>query len=137
MEMTPHAESAYRIVVASPWERPLGRLWAFGLRDPLPDIPVPLREGEQEAVIPLGNLLAERYDAARYDYRIDYDQPPPEPPLPDEEVEWLREWLEARRQQEAREAVDGARPESAASPAADDRIDPATSHGVSSPSGKA
>lgn len=93
MEMTPRPEEAYRIVVAVPWERRLARLYAFSLREPLPEIHVPLRQGEPEAVLSLGKLLGERYDAARYDLRLDYRQPVPEPPLPPEDAAWVEALL--------------------------------------------
>jgi hypothetical protein len=89
MPLRPVPTALYRIVVAPSWERWRARLWAFGLRSLLPDVPVPLREREKEAVVPLGKLLAELYDRARYDLRLDYRQPPPEPPLSPEDTNWV------------------------------------------------
>jgi hypothetical protein len=88
MEMSPRPATLYRILVAPIWTRPEARLWAFRLHSLLPEIPVPLREREKEASIPLGKLLAELYDRARYDLRLGYGQPPPEPPLSPEDAEW-------------------------------------------------
>jgi Protein of unknown function (DUF4058) len=88
MEVTPRPTEEYRVLVARPWERPAAQLWAFNVRDLLPEVPAPLRRGEPEAVIPLGKLLAEAYDRARYDLRLDYRQPPPAPPLTAEDAAW-------------------------------------------------
>jgi hypothetical protein len=49
MEMTAQPAEAYRVLVARPWERPAGQLWAVNVRDLLPEVPVPLRGGEPEA----------------------------------------------------------------------------------------
>jgi hypothetical protein len=89
MEMTPRPTEAYRVLVARRWEQPNALLWAFNVRDEIPDVPAPLREGEPEAVIPLGTLLAERYDRARYDLRLKYGEPPPEPPLSAEDAAFV------------------------------------------------
>jgi hypothetical protein len=112
MEMTPRPTEAYRILVARHWNYPHAHLWAFNVRDVLPSVPTPLRQDEQEAVIPLGKLLAERYDRARYDLRLDYQQPPPEPPLSKEDAAWVAALLATRAAADehaagAGEATDG------------------------------
>lgn len=43
---------------------------AFGLRDPIPLFPVPLREGDVEPIANIGLLLQEIYAEGRYDLRI-------------------------------------------------------------------
>jgi hypothetical protein len=96
MAMEPVPQSDYRIVVSAAWERPTGRLFRFSLRDPIPEVPVPLREGEQEARLSLAALLTEIYDRARYDLSVDYHQPPPEPSLSREDDIWVDELLRAR-----------------------------------------
>lgn len=95
MEMTPQPSEAYRVLVARPWERPTAQLWAFNVRDLLPEVPVPLRQGEPEAVIPLGELLAAAYHRARYDLRLDYRQLPPAPSLTAEDAAWAESLLAA------------------------------------------
>jgi hypothetical protein len=93
MEMEPLPKSDYRVLVGCGWARPQARLYAFNLRQALPVVPVPLSEGEQEAQLPLGQLLAELYDEARYDLRVDYRSVPPEPPLSPDDATWLAELL--------------------------------------------
>jgi hypothetical protein len=103
MEMSPRPEELYRILVAPSWERPRARLWALGLRSLLPDVPVPLREREKEAGIPLGKLLPELYDRARYDLRLDYRQPVPDPALPPEDAAWVEALLQEKGRRPATE----------------------------------
>jgi hypothetical protein len=100
MAMAPLPASDYRILVAPEWERPGARLYAFGIREPITEITVPLREGETEARLALGELLGQVYERARYDLRLDYRADPPEPQLAAEDAEWLAERLgEARQSQ--------------------------------------
>jgi Protein of unknown function (DUF4058) len=87
MEMQPPPQGDYCILVGAGWERPRARLYACSIRQALPEVPVPLRRGEQEARLPLGKLLADIYARAYYDLRLDYRQPP-EPPLAPPDAAW-------------------------------------------------
>ena len=95
MEMQPSPKADYRILVRAGWERPHARLYTCSVRHPLPEVPVPLRRGELEARLQLSGLLADMYDRARYDLRVDYRQPP-EPPLSPPDAAWADELLRAR-----------------------------------------
>jgi hypothetical protein len=64
-------------------------LWPVTLQDTLPTIPVPLREGDLDAVLELQAVLNAIYDEAGYDLSIDYTQPPPPPVLSDADIEWM------------------------------------------------
>lgn len=70
--------------------RPRGEVFSWGLRDPLPVIPLPLRDEDVE--LDLGLALTRAYDEGGYDVEIDYDRPP-EPPLPVEDQAWAGELL--------------------------------------------
>lgn len=59
------------------------------LQDTLPTIPVPLREGDPDAVLELQAVLNAIYDEAGYDLSIDYTQSPPPPALSDTDTEWM------------------------------------------------
>lgn len=87
MAMKPLPMSDYRILVRAGWEGYRARLYAFSVRQPIPEVPVPLRYGEKEARLALGRLLGEIYDRARYDLSVEYRQPP-EPPLSPEDALW-------------------------------------------------
>lgn len=93
--MKPVPKSFYRILVRRGWEGNKGTLYAFGLRHPIPEIPVPLRQGEKEAKLNLNLLLSEIYDRARYPLRLNYHQPP-DPPLPSEELAWVQKILKEK-----------------------------------------
>jgi hypothetical protein len=96
MEMQPTPASDYRVLVARAWERPQARLHTLSVRQPLPELSVPLREKEQEARLPLGQILTEVYDRARYDLRLDYRQSPPEPRFSPEDAAWMEELLQGK-----------------------------------------
>jgi hypothetical protein len=86
-------ESDYRILVHRGWHRNEGDLYAFGLRDAIPLIPIPLRQGEDEPLLDLNALLHALYDQAVYSLRIQYDQPPT-PPLAEADAAWAAEVLQ-------------------------------------------
>jgi hypothetical protein len=87
MEMQPPPQSHYRILVRAGWEGPRARLYAFSVRQAIPDVTVPLRQGEKEVLLSLGKLLSEIYDRARYDIRLNYHEPPA-PSLSAEDAAW-------------------------------------------------
>jgi len=84
--------SDYRMIISRSQQRPRADLYLFSLRDPIPDIPIPLRPGETEPVLKLNQILHNLYDQGGYDLAIDYHQPPA-PPLPDEDSRWAANLL--------------------------------------------
>lgn len=66
----------YAVLVSRAWQRPRADLLPFGVRDQLPALPVPLREGDDEPVIDLAALVVSLYAEASYDLRLDYQRPP-------------------------------------------------------------
>lgn len=85
-------EASYRILVSRGHSRPAADLYAFGLTEPLPTIPIPLLKDDVEPVVDLQALLNDIYTRARFDLSIDYDQPI-KPALPDEEADWVKHVL--------------------------------------------
>jgi hypothetical protein len=49
--------SHYRIVVSRGWQRPKADIYLFGVRDEIPDFPIPLENDEIEPVLPLNHIL--------------------------------------------------------------------------------
>jgi hypothetical protein len=87
--------SHYRIVVSRGWQRPKADIYLFGVRDEIPDFPIPLEESETEPVLPLNQILHDLYDLGGYDLAIDYNQKP-EPLLTDEDAKWAKQILKKR-----------------------------------------
>jgi hypothetical protein len=85
-------ESEYRIVISRAHYRPKADVYLFGIRNPIPDLPTPLRYGEAEPVLLLNQILHTIYDEGSYDLAIDYSQPP-QPPLSKENWNWVQEWI--------------------------------------------
>ena len=92
MPVAPYIASDYRILVSRGYIPRKAHLYAFGLRAPIPDFPLPLRPDDQEPTVPLNQVLHQLYGRARFDLRLDYSQPPL-PPLSDEDSIWAQELL--------------------------------------------
>lgn len=86
---TGQVESDYRIVVSRSRQRPQADVYLFSMREPLPDIPVPLRPGEPEPTLPLNQLLQDVYRRAAFDLVIDYNTDPV-PPLSPADQSWFQ-----------------------------------------------
>lgn len=84
----------YRILVSRGARRPRAQLYVFGVRDPIPPFPLPLLAGDEEPLVPLGDVLHSLYDRARFDLRLDYSRPPV-PPLEGDDAQWATELVKA------------------------------------------
>lgn len=73
----------------------LVHVWAIGLQDRLPTVPVPLRTPDADVLLDLDLALRTIYDRAAYDLSIDYTAAPPPPALTEEETLWLRHQLQS------------------------------------------
>jgi hypothetical protein len=76
----------YCVLVSRAAKRPDAGVWPISLREPLPKIPVPLREPDPDAQIDLQTLLHRVHDAARYKTYI--YQGSPYPQLSGEDAKW-------------------------------------------------
>lgn len=83
-------QTSYRILVSRALQRPEAQVFPCGLRQAIPDIPIPLRPGEEEPTLPLNQILHTLYDSAGYDLFIDYRRPPV-PPLATEDALWAQQ----------------------------------------------
>jgi hypothetical protein len=87
--------SDYRILVSRGNRRPNASLYVFGVRQPIPTFPLPLKRGDDEPTLDIGDLLYDLYDRAGYDLRIDYSNEPYSP-LRDSDAAWADELLRER-----------------------------------------
>ena len=65
------------------------RVWPIGVRDRLPTIPVPLSDGDPDAMLDSRAALDRVYDGARYAAYIYQD--PLDPPLCAADADWAAE----------------------------------------------
>ncbi len=92
LPMSPVAKSDYRIIVCRSYNHPKADAYLFGVRDIVPDIPIPLYWHDPEIILPLNQILHELYEKSRYDVFINYDKPP-KPQLSKNDVDWARELI--------------------------------------------
>jgi hypothetical protein len=95
LPMAVTGQNDYRMVVSRSPQRPQADVYLFGIRDPIPDLPIPLRTGETEPTLPLNQILHNLYDLGGYDLAINYRQPP-DPPLKENEAPWMAQLLNER-----------------------------------------
>ena len=87
---------SYLVLVNRAWRRAtdLGAYQGFpvDLREWLPCIPVPLKQGEKEVLLDLQIVFNRAYDTGPYRRgAVDYGAPPPPPALGDEDAVWAAE----------------------------------------------
>lgn len=96
MRITGNGQRAhYRMVVSRYWQRPQADVYLFNVRDRIPDLPIPLRRGEPEPILPLNQVVHDLYDRAGYDLAIDYSRPA-DPPLEEDDAEWAAQVIGQR-----------------------------------------
>jgi hypothetical protein len=73
-----------------------GWVWPILLRQHLPVVPIPLRDGDADAKLNLQAAVTDVYDRANYDLEIDYATAP-EIPLSPDAAAWADELLRSKR----------------------------------------
>ena len=76
--------------------RPYTDVWAIGLRDRLPVLPVPLLPPDEDVLLDLQRAADACYDLVHYERLLDYTTAPPPPPLGEADALGLAEQLKAR-----------------------------------------
>ena len=100
-------DTHYRILVASAHRTaPIADLYAFGIRDAIPDFVLPLAQDAEGIAVNLNAVVNQVYADGSYDLDIDYDQDP-EPLLSDDD----RAWLDARLREQGLRAANAANQE--------------------------
>jgi hypothetical protein len=84
--------SHYRILVSRSNLRPQADLYGFDVQERIPRFLLPLRPGDKEPFVDVGQLLHDLYDRAGYDLSIDYRRDPA-PPFEGEDAAWVEELL--------------------------------------------
>jgi hypothetical protein len=85
----------YYVLFLRSWEFPKAEIWNLALRDPLPEIPIPLREDVPDVLLPLRPCFDQAYEGGRYATTLRYHQPL-KPRARPGDAGWIRELLAAR-----------------------------------------
>jgi hypothetical protein len=92
----PVPEAPYYIMLSRVDHRPIVAVWPIQLTDTLITVPIPLLEPDPDVYLDLQVAVASVYERGAYARQIDYRQPPPGPPLADEDLVWLDNLLQAQ-----------------------------------------
>ncbi|MFN8499614.1 MAG: DUF4058 family protein [Anaerolineae bacterium] len=74
----------------------ISEIWPVALNEPLPLIPVPLLPPDPDVALDLNAAIREVYDGSRYERRIAYTLPAPQPPLRPAMMAWVATLLASR-----------------------------------------
>ena len=91
MPMDDLPECDYCILVSRVETRPEAGLWPIGLREQLPEVPIPLRPPHADAQLQLQQILQRIYDAAGYEDYLYRNQPHPQ--LNPADAAWAKQIL--------------------------------------------
>lgn len=80
----------YHVCINREERRADAEVYSWGVRDPLPTVPVPLRRPDVDVTLDLPTLMSHAYKRGRYARALRYDTPP-RAPLSLEDVEWAQE----------------------------------------------
>jgi Protein of unknown function (DUF4058) len=81
---------AYYAIVARGARLPMAEVYRWSVRDPLPRLPIPLREPDPDVLIDLAALVTRVYDLGRYARTLRHDSPLAETsPLAPEDRDWV------------------------------------------------
>jgi hypothetical protein len=88
---SPEIRDFYAMVCRS-WEFPNAGFWTFGLRDALPDIPIPVSEELGDTPLRLQPCFERAYEEGRYSATLPYSEPlRPKPSIEDQR--WIADLL--------------------------------------------
>lgn len=87
--------AAYYAYLSRFTQRPRTQVWAIGLRDRLPVLPVPLLPPDPDVLLDLQAAVQACFDLVGYETLLEYDQPAPPPPLSEEDSAWVKAQLDA------------------------------------------
>ena len=90
--VTPLPPGDYYATISRRMKRPRVRVTAWTLREPLPTIPIPLKEEDGDVPLDLGKVFATVYDRAHYHLTLNYAALL-DPPLSNDDAAWFRELM--------------------------------------------
>lgn len=95
----PVPQAHYYVLLSRADHRPTVEVWAMGLTDSLPVLPIPLREPDGDVPLDLRAAFATVYDRAGFATLVDYRRPPPPPAFAPDELRWLDDLLKTHTTQ--------------------------------------
>jgi hypothetical protein len=98
--LDPLPDCPYYVLLCRRERAPYCRVRKAHFDRPLPDLTIPLEDGDPDVVLPLQPLVDAVYERSRYGRRLDYTKPLT-PPLTPEQVAWLTGRLRAEPAQPA------------------------------------
>lgn len=83
----------YYVYLSRRQRRPFTQVWAVGLRDRLPRVPVPLLPPDPDVTLDVQAAVTGCFDLVGYERLLDYSASPPPPALDEADAAWVEERL--------------------------------------------
>ena len=97
LEFVDHpVETDYVLLVNRFGRERLSEVWPVALNEPFPRIPIPLLPPDPPVALDLNAAVRDVYAGSGYDWRINYQAPPPAPPLRATVEAWVYKLLAGR-----------------------------------------
>lgn len=86
-------EGDYYAFVSRGERRPECQVYAWGIRQRLPVLPIPLKPPDADVQLDLAKAFTVAYERGRYERFVEYEGPAPEPALDDSTARWARDMV--------------------------------------------
>ncbi len=86
----PYLPKSHYLVTLIREERGRTQVWAIDVKEPLPVIPVPLRQPDNDSILDLGKAMKDLYEQGRFEKSIDYSEKPPPPNFSETDLAWMK-----------------------------------------------
>ena len=80
----------YYVFLSRFTRRPRTEVWSVQLQEKLPTVPIPLLPPDEDVPLNLQQAVDDCFSLVGYEDLLDYSQPPPLPPLNQNETAWLK-----------------------------------------------
>lgn len=92
--LSEHLPQSHYMVTLTRGNKNKTDIWAFGIKDQLPVVPVPIKTPDKDVVLNLQKAMATIFERALYQLSLNYEKEPPPPEFSKEEEQWIQEQIQ-------------------------------------------
>ncbi len=92
--LSEHLPQSHYMVTLTRGNKNKTDIWAFGIKDQLPVVPVPLKTPDKDVVLNLQKAMATIFERALYQLSLNYEKEPPPPEFSKEKQQWMQKQIQ-------------------------------------------